>query len=664
MPSKPTQFSEQFPARERSLAELVFRSLNVGAAILDKEGCYVAFNDRWSELVSDGNADDLIGQDHFTVCRTFFSRKEFAAVKAGEERREQLAHLSGIGDAEKVLRWNAAPVAGDEIACVIVVRLVERSQEDVKQLLRDRDQLRFAVDGADYGLWDWDVVTSEVYFSRQYMKMLGYEHFELPHSYDTWALLCKPEDLVEYQQAIEDYVAAGDGVLEDEYQLIRKDGSLVWILSRGKIVSRLPDGSPLRIVGTHQDISVQKKREEQLVAAKEEADKANKAKSNFLALISHEVRTPLNGITSVLELLGDEPDEGERKRLSKVALNSCDQLLTVLSDVLDVSKMEAGRFDLNPKPVKIANLVEELSQTHRKANEAKGLKFSTSLNGNPDLDLMMDPVRITQILNNFLSNATKFTEKGEVALRVDIDETYGASGTGKVFVSFAIHDDGVGLTPGERGRLFQPFYQAAGTRSRSSEGTGLGLSICKSLAAMMGGKVWCASKKGLGSTFYFEVAFERATANGDAQERSDDQRAQIDASDVRVLAAEDNPVNQMMLKKFLVERFGYKVTLVSNGQQAIDALAKNDFEIVLMDIHMPVLDGVEATRKIRASSHPWKDTPIIALTADAAELHVQEYQQVGINECVAKPIDWQALDQVIKKVCLTALTGQDKADGG
>ena len=640
-----------------SLADMVFDALRVGAASLDNDGRYVEVNDIWSKTLGIDDAVDLVGRSHFEVCQNFLNKSDLEVLAGGAAIRDQLADLGSLQDKENIMRWSAAPLNYPGLCCVVIIRtLAPSTEQETKRLLRERDQLRFAVDGADYGLWDWDVVTGEVYFSRQYMKMLGYEQFELPHSYDTWTLLTKPGDFIDYEQGVEDYVAVGDGFLEDEFQMVCKDGSLIWILSRGKIVSRRRDGSPLRIVGTHQDIGVQKAREGQLVIAKEEADKANKAKSDFLALISHEVRTPLNGITSVLELLGEEDDAAERKRLSQIALNSSDQLLTVLSDVLDVSKMEAGRFDLNPKPVKLADLIEELSQTHKKATEAKGLKFTLSSNSDPDLLLMMDPVRVTQILNNFLSNATKFTQKGEVALRADVDETYGAEGTGKVFISFAVRDDGLGLSPAERRKLFQPFYQAEGTRSRSSEGTGLGLSICKKLAGLMGGKVWCASKKGFGSTFYFEAVYERALDEKEVVGGAETVANDLLAKDIHVLAAEDNPVNKMMLKKFLADRFGYQISLVSDGQQAIDALADTavpgGFDVVLMDIHMPVLDGVSASKKIRASKDNWGNIPIIALTADAATAHVLEYQQAGIEACAAKPINWQELDQLIKDTVL------------
>ncbi len=651
-----------------SLADLVLDALSVGAASLDHDGHYVEVNDIWAKTLGAEKAADLIGLSHFDICQNFLNKSDLEVLAAGTSIRDELADLGSLQDEKNIMRWSAAPLSQPGLCCVVIIRKIAPStEEETGRLLRERDQLRFAVDGADYGLWDWDVATGEVYFSRQYMKMLGYEQFELPHSYDTWSILCNPDDVIDYEQGVEDYVAMGDGFLEDEFQMVRKDGSLIWILSRGKIVSRRRDGSPLRIVGTHQDIGVQKAREEQLVLAKDEADQANAAKSDFLALISHEVRTPLNGITSVLELLGDEEDAGERKRLSQIALNSSDQLLTVLSDVLDVSKMEAGRFDIHPKPVKLADLIEELSQTHKKATEAKGLKFSLSTNSDPDLFLMMDPVRVTQILNNFRSNATKFTEQGGVALRAEVDETYGVAGTGKVFISFAVRDDGLGLTPAERRKLFQPFYQAEGTRSRSSEGTGLGLSICKKLAGLMDGKVWCASKKGFGSTFYFEAVYDRAQTESETVVSEQKAVTDLVAKDIRVLAAEDNPVNQMMLKKFLTDRFGYQLSLVSDGQQAIDALVEaaadtsgaNGFDLILMDIHMPVLDGVSASRKIRASKNDWCNIPIIALTADAAAAHVEEYKQVGIQACAAKPINWQDLDHLIKSTVLT-----DRKNGG
>ncbi len=640
---------------EPVLAELIFDSMEFGVAVLDGEGRYISANKHWYTLLGLDEAEPIEGVSHFKVCQSFLFPGDLRTLASGQAITHQLVDVRVRDDESNVLRWRAHPLKRDDANCcegdacyVVALTRYDLPESDSRRLLRERDQLRFALDGADFGLWDWNVVTGEVYFSRQYMNMLGYEQFELPHAYSTWNLFCKPEEVIDYQDAIDDYVAAGEGFLEDVFQMRHKDGHYIWILSRGKIISRRPDGSPLRIVGTHQDVTTSKEREEQLVIARDEAHKANQAKSNFLALISHEVRTPLNAITSVLQLLGDEADEAERKRLSQVALNSSDQLLRVLSDVLDVSKMEAGRFDLNPRPVAIADLIEELSQTHKKAIEGKGLAFFVTVNGDPDLHLMMDAVRVTQVLNNYLSNATKFTEAGEVSLTVDIDVPECSDDARQFFVSFAVRDDGVGLTPSEREKLFQPFYQAEGTRNRSSEGTGLGLSICKSLAGMMGGKVWCASKKGRGSTFYFEAGFERAEAADVDTPEISEALSGADAKVIRILAAEDNPVNQMMLRKFLSDRFGHDLTVVSDGVEALAALEKGEFDIVLMDVHMPVMDGVTAAKRIRNAKQTWSDIPIIALTADAADAHVAEYHEVGMNECSPKPVDWPLLDKRVR----------------
>lgn len=643
---------------DATLADYVLAFSGAGAATFDASGRYIDVNARWSELLDIASPENLIGVSHFDVAKSLLSKKEFADMAKGVRVRDQYAQIHSADGQEKCLRWSVFPVTGRTVACMVIATEVTQSVDEISNVIRARDQLRYAIDGADYGLWDWNVVTGEVYFSEKYMKILGYQQFELPHVYDTWTVLCMPDEVVDYEQAIADYEAVGDGFLEDEFQMFCKDGSLIWILSRGKVVSRRSDGTPLRIVGTHQDVSVQKEREKALVQAKEEAVKANQAKSDFLALISHEVRTPLNGITSVLELLADEDDAKERERLSQIALNSSDQLLTVLSDVLDVSKMEAGRFDLNPRPVNLADMIEELSQTHKKAIEAKGLFFNMVVNGDTEVSLMMDPVRVTQIMNNFLSNAAKFTEKGAVSLSVDIDKNYSAANNEEVYLSFAIRDDGVGLSPSERKELFQPFYQAEGTRSRSSDGTGLGLSICKKLATLMDGKVWCASKKGVGSTFYFEAAFPMLS---DEIVVIDHEKSDVTESldeNIRILAAEDNPVNQIMLKKFLIDRLGYPVTIVSDGVQVLEALSHKEFDIILMDIHMPVLDGVAATQQIRASGKAWQNIPIIALTADAAQAHMDEYSLAGINACVSKPVNWQKLDQMVKSLAQVHASGK------
>jgi len=366
-------------------------------------------------------------------------------------------------------------------------------------------------------------------------------------------------------------------------------------------------------------------------------ERANAEKSRFLANMSHELRTPLNGVIAISETLAAQQKTAKGKELAELISASGRLLERVLTDILDFSKIEAGEIALAHDDFEMSRLVGHIAELHRASAEAKGLAFRWSIAPDAQGRFGGDTVRLTQVLSNLLSNAAKFTEAGEVALSVARD----AEG-----VCFTVSDTGIGFDDETRQRLFRRFEQADGSISRRFGGTGLGLAISRSLVELMGGRIEVSSTPGQGSTFAVHVPL--AEGQGEAADEADDEAAEIDISGARVLVAEDHPTNQKVVE-LILESVGVTPVIVENGRLALAALEAAPFDVVLMDMQMPELDGLSATRLLRAreAAEGLARTPVIMLTANALDEHIKAGAEAGADAHLSKPIHAQALIEAI-----------------
>ncbi len=506
-------------------------------------------------------------------------------------------------------------------------------------------KLSLAVEASGDGMFEMDLVAGELRPNGTWLTMLGYAADEAAAPITDWRAFVHPEDLPRFEAEYTAHFRGDTEYAAAEVRLRCKDGGNKWVLSRARLVSKTPEGQPWMLIGTTVDISTRKALEQQLEGARDQAEAASLAKSAFLATMSHEIRTPLNGVLGMAQAMAaDHLPAVQRDRLD-VVRQSGESLLAILNDMLDLAKIEAGRLEVETVEFDLGDISRGAHATFTALANKKGLSFRLDMERASGVYLG-DPTRTRQVLYNLISNALKFTETGEIQVTMDYDGAH---------LVTSVTDTGIGMPPEVLAGLFSKFTQADTSTTRRFGGTGLGLSICKQLAELMGGAISVTSEEGKGSAFVFRIPMVRV---GDTREASADPAALEEhaALDIRVLAAEDNSVNQLVLKT-LLHQVGVAPVVVENGQLAVEAWETGEWDVILMDVQMPVMDGPTAVRAIRereaAQGRP--RTPIIALTANAMSHQIAEYMACGMDGYVVKPIEALKLFQTLERV----LNGED-----
>lgn len=518
-----------------------------------------------------------------------------------------------------------------------------------ESLKETEERLRLAIRGTNDGVYDWDIQSKKMYWSPQFKNMLGYEADGLEASRDMLDALIHPADREQAWNTIESYLNGELSELAIVTRIRHKTGRWLWINMRGKAIFDA-NGKAIRLTGTYTDISHLKEYEARLEEAKNQAEKANQAKTEFLAHMSHEIRTPLTSISGVAEILAAQSQDFSQKQqqLVKVLSYSTMTLKELINDILDFSKIESGQLELEKKPFSLHDLFQEINNTMSVRSQEKGLVFNTSYIDIGDTSFVGDKVRVRQILMNLVGNAIKFTHKGSVKLSACRDVYNGIP-----VLKIDVEDTGIGIEKSNFDLIFERFRQADTSVSRKYGGTGLGLSISKSLVESMGGWLELESVVGQGSRFTVLLPYDSSDSDFENIPSCEPEEKRIRPAlgkKHRILLVEDYEGNIVVLS-YILEALQCEFDIARTGTEALEIWKKNRPDLILMDVQMPEMDGLTATRHIRRmeAERGLSPIPIIGMTAHAFVEDKNKCTEAGMDSYLPKPIEENILSAEIVK---------------
>ena len=612
----------------------------------DIQGRYLTANLGVARFVGKSQAE-IIGQDD----RALFSEADADQIMAGDRRvmdkgktltyEEYLTLADGL-HTFLAIKGPMRDASGEVIGLFGIARDISERKKAEDDLRVEKEKAERYLNIAEVILIALDARARITLINRKGYQILGYKKDELIGK-DWFEICLRPQDRESLYEVNRRIIRGEIEAFEYcESYILNKMGEerlIAWHTTTikddtGQIIGTLSSG---------EDVTDRKRYEEMLLKAKDAAEEATRAKSEFLANMSHEIRTPMNAVIGATCLLQGESLTPEQKEYAETIRSSGEALLSIINDILDLSKSDGGMMELERQPFNLQRRIEATLDFVAVRASEKGLKLDYAIEDDVPSVILGDPTRFGQILTNLLNNAVKFTERGTVEISVSgrkqEDERYE--------IHFAVKDTGIGIPENKIERLFQPFSQVDASTTRKYGGTGLGLAISRRLVNLMGGKIWAKSIVGVGSTFHFtisaESSFEVPLDNFECASEKDLNHAEIDHT-LRILLAEDNLVNQKVAQKML-SKLGYGATVAANGIEVLQALENQHFDVILMDVQMPEIDGLEATRSIRKR---WRDGPkIIAMTASALKGDREMCLAAGMDDYISKPVSMEELARTL-----------------
>ncbi len=513
-----------------------------------------------------------------------------------------------------------------------------------EKLLEEQRRLANIIKATNVGTWEWNLVTDQVIFNERYANIKGYTLQELmPATSAIWHDLTHPGDNALALQKLDDHLNKKVDYFEVEVRSKHKKGHWIWVLSRGCVMEYDEQGRPLMMAGTMQDIS-DKKNKEELLKQVEIANQTLAFKQSFLATMSHEMRTPLTGILGVSELLEKTSLDGEQRDFVEILQKASENLKMMIDQVLDYSNIEAGKVKLSATEVETRSFITQAKELFEEIC-LKPITFSAFFDESLPQQIIADRHRIMHVISSLLHNAVKYSDDGEITLKMKKNTD---PQNGKLTIRVEVADTGMGIQPEKREGVFLPFASVNQIDTSKYEGTGLGLAICKEYVKMHGGDIGFESEPGKGSCFWFTFQASTLDSNSSNRHSTDGNAGKLspELPGLSILLVEDKVITQKVIRLQL-EDMGHKVTLAQNGREALELYQPDQYDVVLMDIQMPVMDGITATREMRKKHANLP--PVIGLSANAFEGDREKYINMGFDEYITKPMNRDHFVEVVSQ---------------
>lgn len=518
---------------------------------------------------------------------------------------------------------------------------ISELKETQQKLKESESRWYAALEGSEFGVWEWDFEQDSLYFSPKLKELYGYQSHELNPTPDFWISTCHPDDLVSSKTALDDHLQNKKAQFKSDRRVMHRDGNYRWFQSRGIVIKRDPEGQPLKVVGSVADITERKKLEEELILAKNSAEANVRTKRRFLANISHEIRTPMHAIMGIAEQLSHSTLNEKQGYYLKIINDSARALLGIINDVLDISKIEEGKMKIDQVDFGMREILYNVFNLFSDTAEQKNLRYKLNFDEKLNKIFSGDPARVRQILLKIISNSLKFTEKGTITLTCRLLSRY----DNQYNVLFESSDTGIGMNDEMKKKLFEDFSQEHESFERKYGGSGLELAITNELVQLMNGSICVNSVKDEGTVISIILPFTESRGILFAAPKTETPAiGKNKLSSLSILVAEDNQFNRLLMQIMLGNN-EISYDMADNGLQAVELAALKNYDLILMDIQMPEMDGIEATKKIRRLDR--KKTPIIAITANAVEEELKAYLKGGLTDYLTKPFDEKRL---IKKI--------------